>query len=370
MSCAPIVHRYEEHGGGELPAFAWARPGPAPREVDAVDGLLLALSPWAVRNVRFDESLRLEFGHDVDYCRSVRRAGRKVMTADLRVVQHRALELAREIDLWVEAHIQLAESWDDGSADAAEWKRRARRAEAEREAARAIAYSRGLALDARVAELERAMEEATATPRGASPSRCAGSTAARRRAAATGARRQPLVAERAADLVLRDDAVLLADARAVAQPRQPLGEGERARREQPPQHGLLAREPVARLHSSTARAWDCARWCTRLPSSRSSTGWRSNGSRIRATSAAHGAAVCQTAPKPKNAGTTASRRPSRSATKSSTAVRTPLRGPPSSAAEPRYGSPPGRSPGSPGTMPPESPATGRRNSAGICSGAK
>jgi hypothetical protein len=164
VSCGPVVHRYEEQGGGELAAFAWANPRPAPREVDAVDGLLLALSPWAVRNVRFDESLRLEFGHDVDYCRSVRLAGRKVVTADLRVVQHRALKLAREIDLWVEAHIQLADRWDDGSAGEAEWKRRARRAEAEREAARAIAYSRGLALDARVAELERALEEAITTP--------------------------------------------------------------------------------------------------------------------------------------------------------------------------------------------------------------
>jgi hypothetical protein len=164
VSCAPMVHRYEEHGGGELPAFAWAHPRPAPREVDAVDGLLLALSPWAVRNVRFDEALRLEFGYDVDFCRRVRLAGRKVATADLRVVRHRALKLAREIDLWVEAHIQLAVRWDDGGADEAGWKRRARRAEAEREAARAIAYSRGLALDARVSELERALEEATATP--------------------------------------------------------------------------------------------------------------------------------------------------------------------------------------------------------------
>lgn len=163
VSCASMVHRYEEHGGGELPAFAWAHPVPAPREVDAVDGLLMALSPWAVRNVRFDEALRLEFGHDVDFCRSVRRAGRTVVTADLRVVWHRALKLAREVDLWVEAYVQLAERWDDGSADEATWKERARRAEAEREATRAIAYSRGLVREARLRELERAMDEATAT---------------------------------------------------------------------------------------------------------------------------------------------------------------------------------------------------------------
>ena len=50
--------------------------------------------------------------------------------------------------------------------------------------------------------------------------------------------------------------------------------------------------------------------------------------------------ACQTTPKPKNTGTTTSRSRSRSATKSSTAVSTPLRGPPSRAAERGYGSPP------------------------------
>ena len=43
------------------------------------------------------------------------------------------------------------------------WKRRARRAEARREAARAIAMSESLKLDARVLELERELEQKTAT---------------------------------------------------------------------------------------------------------------------------------------------------------------------------------------------------------------
>lgn len=160
-SAAPIVQRYEEHGGGELPGFAWARPGPPGREVDSVDGILLVLSPWAARNVRFDEALRLNHGFDLDYCRQIRAAGRKVVTADFRIVHHHALELIAELDLWIEAHVQVANKWDGERAQ--DWKRRARRAEAEREAARAMTYSRALRFEARVGELERAMADATGT---------------------------------------------------------------------------------------------------------------------------------------------------------------------------------------------------------------
>jgi len=162
VSSALVVHRYGEHYGGELPGFSWSQPGPAPAEVDVVDGLLLVLSPWAVRNLRFDESLR-NHGYDLDLCREARRAGRRVMTADLRVVHHRSLDLIGDIDLWVESHIHVAEKWNEDEADDDTWRRRARRAEAEREAARAVAYSNGLSWDARLAELERAMEAATAT---------------------------------------------------------------------------------------------------------------------------------------------------------------------------------------------------------------
>jgi hypothetical protein len=162
VSAAPVIHRYGEYGGGELSAYSWTKAAPAPAEVDSVDGALLVLSPWAVRSLHFDESLR-SHGYDVDFCLRARRAGRKVMTADLRIVQHRSLELIGDVDLWVETHIQTAERWDPEEPNEAAWKRRARRAEAERECARAIAYSNGLAWDARVLELERAIERATRT---------------------------------------------------------------------------------------------------------------------------------------------------------------------------------------------------------------
>jgi hypothetical protein len=165
VSSAPLVHRYHEHGGGELPAFTWARSDTSLGEVETVDGLLLVLSPWVVRNIRFDESLVLGHGYDLDFCLQVRAAGRKVIAADLRATYHRSLELIEDLEVWTEAHIRVAEKWDgqlrNGATDEATWKQRARRAEAEREAARAFAFSNALRLDARVLELERALAEKT-----------------------------------------------------------------------------------------------------------------------------------------------------------------------------------------------------------------
>ena len=81
-------------------------------EVDAVDGRLMALSPWAVRNLRFDERLQLGIGYDVDYCLQARAAGRKVVTAGIRATHHHPLKLVRKEEVWVEGHIRMAEKWD------------------------------------------------------------------------------------------------------------------------------------------------------------------------------------------------------------------------------------------------------------------
>lgn len=166
---ADVVHRYSDHGGGKLPAFAWAGEIlPPPAEVEAVDGMLMVLSPWAVRNLRFDEALGLGFGYDVDYCLQARAAARKVVVADLALTHHRALALVEDLDLWVEGHVKMSEKWPadlDSSSlrDGASWEQRARRAEAEREAARAIAYARALQRDARLLDLQRSLEEITQT---------------------------------------------------------------------------------------------------------------------------------------------------------------------------------------------------------------
>ena len=168
VALASFVHRYDEHGGGDLPAFSfsWAEAPPYARtgEVDTVDGFVLALSPWAVRNVRFDESLGTLHGYDFDFCLQVRAAGRKVVTADIRAVHHHSLDLVTDPDAWIEAHMRVAEKWDGrmpgvGSAPGS-WKERARRAEAERDAARLRDYAGAVEAAARVEELERALAAA------------------------------------------------------------------------------------------------------------------------------------------------------------------------------------------------------------------
>src|SRR5262245_28047143 len=52
---ASFAHRYEEMGGGQIPGLSWhadrvpsySRTG----EVDTIDGFILVMSPWAVRNL-------------------------------------------------------------------------------------------------------------------------------------------------------------------------------------------------------------------------------------------------------------------------------------------------------------------------------
>ena len=161
VSWASFVHRYSELGGGDLPAFSWnggempayARTG----EVDTVDGFVLALPPWTIRNVRFDESLGQLHGYDFDYCLQVREQGRKVVTADFKVIHHHSLDLIGQPETWIDAHARVAEKWDGrmpgvGTAGG-DWKARARRAEAEAAAARALAVSIQLQSDARLKEM-------------------------------------------------------------------------------------------------------------------------------------------------------------------------------------------------------------------------
>ena len=221
VSCGPVVHRYDKHGGGELTGFPWAAATAPLGEVDAVDGCLLVLSPWVVHNLRFDETLVPSHGWDVDFCRQVRAAGRTVVTAELAAIRASSLELIDEPELWAEAHVRFAEKWDgDGAASDEEWIARARRAEAERDAARTVAYSTGLRIDARLLPLERQHDALTRTAswRLTAPLRRLNQL-----------RRKALLGERAADGRLRDDRLVRGDARPVPQARKALGDGERAR---------------------------------------------------------------------------------------------------------------------------------------------
>ena len=169
VTWASFTHRYRELGGGELPALSWdtdALPAFAQTgEVDTVDGFVLALSPWVVRNVRFDESLGLLHGYDFDFCLQVRDAGRKVVTADFRVVHHHSLDLVSNPETWLAAHMRVAEKWEGRmpatTSRDGDWHQRARRAEAEASLARTQAVAAMLHADAEKQRLERELAEVT-----------------------------------------------------------------------------------------------------------------------------------------------------------------------------------------------------------------
>jgi hypothetical protein len=168
VTLASFVNRYQEHGGGDLASFSWeweeapayARTG----EVETLDGFVLVLSPWVVRNLRFDESLGQFHGYDLDFCLQVRAAGRMVVTADFRAVHHRQLEMVPDPEGWIEAHVKVAEKWDGQMAigtGSGSWRERALRAEADADAALVLGYMNVLETNARVRELQAALEETT-----------------------------------------------------------------------------------------------------------------------------------------------------------------------------------------------------------------
>ena len=173
VTWASFTHRYGEHGGGEIPSLTWReqdRPGFARTgEVDTLDGFVLALSPWAVKNIRFDEGLGSQIhGYDLDFCLQVREAGKKVATADLKVVHHHSLELVSDPEVWINAHIKVAEKWEgrmpgiglpNWGARAEDWKQRARQAEAEAGATRLERVSMQLQAEARERQLEAQLDE-------------------------------------------------------------------------------------------------------------------------------------------------------------------------------------------------------------------
>jgi Glycosyltransferase like family len=168
VTLASFVNRYQEHGGGDLASFSWeweeapayARTG----EVETLDGFVLVLSPWVVRNLRFDESLGQFHGYDLDFCLQVRASGRTVITADFRAVHHRQLEMVPDPEEWIEAHIRVAEKWDGEmgiGTGTGSWRDRALRAEADADAALVLGYMNVLETTARVRELQGALDETT-----------------------------------------------------------------------------------------------------------------------------------------------------------------------------------------------------------------
>jgi hypothetical protein len=172
VTWASFTHRYEEFGGGEIDGFSWRgvdQPGYARTgEVDTLDGFLLVIPPWTLRNIRFDEALGQIHGYDFDFCLQVREAGKKVMTQDFKVVHHHSLQLVKDPEVWVQAHRKVAEKWlgrmprvgmpSWGVAED-DWQGRALQAEAEAGAERLERVSLQMQAEAREKQHQRQLEE-------------------------------------------------------------------------------------------------------------------------------------------------------------------------------------------------------------------
>jgi hypothetical protein len=167
VTLASFLHRYEEYGGGEIlgSTFNWEEAPPEARtgEVDVIDGFMMALPPWFVENIRFDESLGQLHGYDFDVCQQVRAAGKKVVTEHIRVIHHHSLELIGDVEGWVAAHMRVAEKWDGKLSPAqtipGDWMERTRWAEARRDVALMQANAAELVKDAAVLDMQRQLQQ-------------------------------------------------------------------------------------------------------------------------------------------------------------------------------------------------------------------
>jgi hypothetical protein len=163
VTWASFSTRFDDLGGGEIPGLSFnAEDTPSyaeTGEVETIDGFVICMSPWAVRELRFDESLGQIHGYDFDISLQARAAGRKVVTADLRVVHHHSLDLIGDVEAWIAAHMRIAEKWEGRmpgvGVEGGDWKHRARRAEAKAAAAQLIADVGKNFWGPRATELER-----------------------------------------------------------------------------------------------------------------------------------------------------------------------------------------------------------------------
>jgi hypothetical protein len=101
VGCAGTPHSVGEWVHGVAPA------GP----VDALDGIVLCLSPWAARVLRFDPELAADFhGYDIDLCFQARHHGRRVEVVEL-AAWHEHRPIFVEPDRWVRNELRFQQQW-------------------------------------------------------------------------------------------------------------------------------------------------------------------------------------------------------------------------------------------------------------------
>jgi hypothetical protein len=83
-------------------------------DVDVVDGVFIAMSPWAVRHLRFEVGRYPGFhGYDADICIQARSIGRRVALAPIEILHHTrgAFGTKKSYEDWIRAQLQWQVRW-------------------------------------------------------------------------------------------------------------------------------------------------------------------------------------------------------------------------------------------------------------------
>jgi hypothetical protein len=129
--------KFSADGGGVVSTDDWDSYVPATgvHEVDAIDGMVIVFSRWAIEHLRFDEDIDPSaHGYDVDISFQARAAGKAVVVGRLDVTHHHEISLMDDRSDWIAAHMRFAEKWEGRSPGPPldeRWPDRARRAEAQ-----------------------------------------------------------------------------------------------------------------------------------------------------------------------------------------------------------------------------------------------
>ena len=112
VTWASFVHRYGELGGGELAGVLLERRHDAARLRPHGRGghrrrlRARASRPGSCATCASTSRSAQLHGYDLDFCLQVREAGKKVVTADFKVIHHHSLDLLNNPDTWIQAHMQ------------------------------------------------------------------------------------------------------------------------------------------------------------------------------------------------------------------------------------------------------------------------
>jgi hypothetical protein len=98
---------------GQLVRLGWT--GPYGRQaVEMVDGVLLILSPWAARNLRFDPRFARDFhGYDADICFEAQALGKQTVVTQIRTVHASIGAVGRSRGAWTRASLEFDRKWGD-----------------------------------------------------------------------------------------------------------------------------------------------------------------------------------------------------------------------------------------------------------------